>query len=395
MKVTVRKGDNFSYYSKLFQLPVILLEDSNPEVDPSNLLPGMEVLIPCFTEEIYTLQEGDSIWQLAQERNVSVDVLLLVNQGINPNSLEPGEKIIIPKKIEAPVFNRKREYDYACLLKDLDQLKELFPFIAIAPIGKSVLEKDIFEIKLGRGRKKIHFNASFHANEWITSALLMEFLNAFLLSLANETPIRGQSAAKMYEQAELSIVPMVNPDGVDLVLNGPPSSMKEELVKINRGSTDFTGWKANIRGVDLNNQFPAKWEVEKKRKEEKAPAPRDYPGDAPLSEPETMAMANLTKKENFDRVIAFHTQGEEFYWGYEGTEPPSAEKIAEEMARKSGYLSVRYIDSFAGYKDWFIQDFLRPGFTIEFGKGVNPLPLSQFDEIYDKGLWIFLAAIYM
>src|SRR5690606_16708704 len=118
---------------------------------------------------------------------------------------------------------------------------------------------------------------------------------------------------------------MVNPDGVDLVLNGPPAEVREEVIKINRGSTDFTGWKANIRGVDLNNQFPAKWEFEKQRSEQSGPAPRDYLGEAPLTEPEAIAMAELANKNQFDRMLAFHTQGAEFYWGYEGMEPPESE----------------------------------------------------------------------
>ena len=158
---------------------------------------------------------------------------------------------------------------------------------------------------------------------------------------------------------------------------------------------DFSGWKANIRGVDLNNQFPANWEIEKERKEPKAPAPRDYPGDAPLTEPEAIAMADLARNEQFNRMLAFHTQGKEFYWGYEGLEPPESEVIANEFARVSGYRAIRYIDSHAGYKDWFIQEFRRPGFTIELGEGVNPLPISQFDEIYQDALGIFLASLYM
>jgi len=39
--------------------------------------------------------------------------------------------------------------------------------------------------------------------------------------------------------------------------------------------------------------------------------------------------------------------------------------------------------SFDGCKDWFISKFNRPGFTIECGKGKNPLPLSDFVGIYN------------
>ena len=164
---------------------------------------------------------------------------------------------------------------------------------------------------------------------------------------------------------------------------------------INGGDSDFTGWKANIRGVDLNNQFPANWEIEKKRKEPKTPAPRDYPGDTPLLEPESQVMAKLAEKEKFDRVLALHTQGKEFYWGYEGLEPAESRAIADEFLRVSRYKAIQNVDSHAGYKDWFIQEFRKPGFTIELGKGINPLPLSQFDEIYHDTVGIFLASLYM
>ena len=135
-----------------------------------------------------------------------------------------------------------------------------------------------------------------------------------------------------YRQTMLSIVHMVNPDGVNLVLNGLPSinPWNEKVIQINHGSTDFSGWKANIRGVDLNNQFPANWEFEKGRKP-KQPEPRDYPGSAPLSEPESQAMAALTRKRNFSRVLAFHTQGEVIYWGYENLEPPVSRTIVQEF----------------------------------------------------------------
>lgn len=395
MEVRVRSGDTLWYYSQLFQIPFNLLIDSNPNLNPNQLIIGRTVHIPGFTTHTYTVKGGDTFWRLATRRNLTVDALLLLNQNQNPTQLVIGESVILPQRVITPVMDRQIEYDFSTLSRDLNALMEVYPFIRIETIGQSVLGKPIQEIRIGKGEKKVHLNASFHANEWITSAILMACLNTFLLSLTNGNSLRGFSPLPLYEIVDLSIVPMVDPDGVNLVLNGPPSEMREELVGINRGSTDFTGWKANIRGVDLNNQFPAKWEIEKERKEEKAPAPRDYPGEAPLSEPETIAMANLARVRQFDRLLAIHTQGEEFYWGYEGMEPSESRILAQEFERVSGYKSVRYIDSYAGYKDWFIQEFRKPGYTIELGLGINPLPLSQFDEIYDEFFGIFLASIYM
>ncbi|MBY0122394.1 M14 family metallopeptidase [Bacillus sp. S/N-304-OC-R1] len=395
MRVKVRAGDTLWYYSRLFMIPLNLIMDSNPSVNPNTLKIGQEILIPGFIAQSYILKKGDTFWKLSEARHMSVDALLIVNQKVNPNELQTGETILIPSRVITPIVNGRRNYHYEVLSEDIKGLQSIYPFIKVKTIGKTVLGKPIQEIRFGKGTKKIHFNASFHANEWITSGILMALVNHFLLSLTNVTPIRGVQTMPLYQNADVSIVPMVNPDGVNLVVNGPEEKERERVIEINRGSTDFSGWKANIRGVDLNDQFPAKWETERDRSEQKAPAPRDYPGTAPLTEPEAIAMAELTKARQFNRVLALHTQGEEIYWGFEGLEPPESSVLAREFARVSGYRSVQYIESYAGYKDWFIQDFRRPGFTVELGKGINPLPISQFDDIFEEVLGIYLAALYM
>lgn len=395
MKVKVRSGDSLWYYSQLFMMPVNLIADANPGINPASLKIGQEINIPGFTLLNYTVKSGDTFWKLSSSRNLSVNALLLVNQSLNPNSLIPGTAIKLPRRVISPIVSGRRNYDYKALTADISMLADIYPFIKVSTIGQSVLGKPIQEIRLGKGNKKVQINASFHANEWITTPILMALLNSYLLSITNARPIRGVSTMPLYNSVDLSVVPMVNPDGVDLVLNGPPAEVREEVISINRGSTDFTGWKANIRGVDLNNQFPAKWDFEKQRSEQSGPAPRDYLGEAPLTEPEAIAMAELARDNQFDRMLAFHTQGAEFYWGFEGMEPPESEVIAQEFERVSGYRAVQYIDSFAGYKDWFIQDFRMPGFTIELGRGINPLPLSQYDDIYEEVLGIFLASLYM
>ena len=58
----------------------------------------------------------------------------------------------------------------------------------------------------------------------------------------------------------------------------------------------------------------------------------------------------------------------------------------------SGYTlaNVPYESGFAGYKDWFLQKYSRPGYTIEAGLGNNPLPISQFNEIYNDNLGILI-----
>jgi g-D-glutamyl-meso-diaminopimelate peptidase len=395
MKIKVREGDTFWYYSYLFKVPLDLILASNPKVKPNELNVSQEVYIPGFQITPHKLKQGDTISKLSRKRQLAVDALVLLNRHINPNSLTAGDVIYLPRRVINPIVIGKEGYSFNILLRDIHHLKKAYPFIRVRTIGKSVLGRPIQELRIGSGSKKVHINASFHANEWITTAILMKLVNEYALSLANGSMVRGQTSLSIFQETELSVVPMVNPDGVDLVLNGPSSDIRDEVYSINGGSNDFTGWKANIRGVDLNNQFPAKWDIEKLRKEPKSPAPRDFPGESPLTEPEAVAMAELTKNGQFDRVIAFHTQGREFYWGYEGFEPTESGEIASEFEKVSGYQSVQYVDSHAGYKDWYIQEFRKPGFTIELGKGINPLPLSQYDEIYKDMVGLFWAAMYM
>ena len=157
----------------------------------------------------------------------------------------------------------------------------------------------------------------------------------------------------------------------------------------------LVGWKANINGVDLNLQFPAGWENAKKIKYAQGfttPAPRDFVGYGPLTEAEALAIYDFTLSHDFRLTISYHTQGKEIYWNFQNINPPRGYEIGKRFANSSGYklADVPYNSSFAGFKDWFIQTYNRPGYTIEAGIGENPLPISQFDEIYRDNLGILV-----
>lgn len=112
----------------------------------------------------------------------------------------------------------------------------------------------------------------------------------------------------------------------------------------------------------------------------------------PLTEPESLSIYDFTLSHNFSLIIAYHTQGQEIYWNFQNINPPRGYEIGTRFASSSGYLltDVPYNSSFAGYKDWFIQTYNKPGYTVEAGIGENPLPISQFDEIYKDNLGILI-----
>lgn len=277
-----------------------------------------------------------------------------------------------------------------------------YPFARTEVIGTTAFGRPIRTLVLGNGPRKVIYSASYHANEWITSLVLLKFGEDLAEAIANDTVIGGIEGKKIAELATIYMVPMVNPDGVDLVVGEIPAQTLPYVVARqlaeNYPNIPFPeGWKANLMGVDLNLQFPAGWLQARENKFAQGytrPGPRDYVGRAPLTQPESRAMAGYTEFIDPALVLAFHTQGGVIYWQFDDIEVPGAKELGEEFARLSGYVlsDTPYQSAFAGYKDWFIKKFRRPGYTIEVGRGQNPLPADQFDEIYRDNLGILLAA---
>lgn len=349
---------------------------------------------------VYSVKPGDNVYDIANEYKTSVERIIVSNPNINIYSMRPGTEIIVSVR---NVVNTQVSYSSEILEKNIRNLKLIYPFLEVGEIGKSVLNKSIPYIKIGNGNKKVFYSAAFHANEWITSPVLMKFLEEYAQAFVENKNIFGYNAQALYYATSLYIVPMVNPDGVDLV-TGSIKNVENAYKNAVQIADNFPeipfpgGWKANINGVDLNLQFPAGWEQAKKIKFSQGytmPAPKNYVGAAPISEPESRAIYDFTLKNNFKLVIAYHTQGKEIYWNFQNLAPESAKIIGEKFAKVSGYLltEVPYNSSFAGYKDWFIQEHIKPGYTVEAGLGENPLPISQFNEIYNDNIGILVLGL--
>ena len=282
------------------------------------------------------------------------------------------------------------------------RLAEAYPFLRTRLLTTTAFGRPVWTLALGDGDRRVLYSAAHHANEWITTPVLLKFAEELAEAIQNDGSLYGIPARTITRAATIHLVPMVDPDGVDLVTGAiPPGSLEYE--KAARISDDFpnipfpNGWKANLLGVDLNLQYPAGWLQAREIKFSQGytrPAPRDYVGRAPLSQRESIALADFTEEIDPAVVLAYHTQGNVIYWQFRNYDVPGARELGEEFARLSGYelADTPYESSFAGYKDWFIQNFRRPGYTIECGEGESPLPLSQFDEIYRDNLGVLITA---
>lgn len=351
---------------------------------------------------IHVVTEGDTLYNIASQHGTTLQSILVANEGIVPENLMIGQSVVVP--LPFAVVSTEVNYSSAYVTIILEGLSVRYPFLNVRQFGTSVMGKELLVATIGEGARRVGFNASHHANEWITTPLNLLFLEDYLRAVAFEDEIGGVDARTAFFETTLDMVPLVNPDGVDLVSGALDSSdsFYQQAQALSAFYPDIpfpNGWKANIRGVDLNLGYPAGWEEARRIKFSQGytrPGPRDYVGTAPLVEPENLAMADLTLKQNYALTLSYHTQGEEIYWQFLDYDPPEAQQIGERMAALSGYALAEtpYNSSFAGYKDWFIQTYVRPGYTIEAGKGINPLPLSDLPKMYRDNLGIFVTGLY-
>jgi g-D-glutamyl-meso-diaminopimelate peptidase len=351
-----------------------------------------------YTTHIIT--SGDTLWSIAHMHNTNVSAIMTANPSLDAENLQIGTRIYVP--FSFPLVDERVNYTSKFTEYIMEGLKIRYPFIISGCIGKSVMGREVGYLQLGEGNTEVCYNACFHANEWITTPILLKFAEEYATAYANNANLYGEDIKELYNNFSLYLVPMVNPDGADLV-NGAVRNEEylEQAADIAAEYPDIPypdGWKANIDGIDLNLQFPAGWENAKKIKYEQGyttPAPRDYVGEAPLCAIESINMYHFTNAHDFKLILAYHTQGQVIYWKYLDYEPEGSRQIAEYFSDVSGYLmeDTPYASGYAGYKDWFIESRNLPGYTIEAGIGDNPLPMSQFSQIYYDNRYILIGGM--
>lgn len=275
-----------------------------------------------------------------------------------------------------------------------------YRFFCAAPVGRSVLGRSLWGITLGSGRERVLMAAAFHGQEWLTTLVCLRLCEELGAALHAGRELDGWDLSRALAGRCVVFVPQVNPDGVEIALHGARrAGAYRELVR--RAGGDCPGlWQANARGVDLNHNYSTGWVQLQQQERENGitgPCARQWGGPTPESEPETQAMTALCRRAGFRHVVALHSQGEEIYWSYGERTPPAAELMAAAMAAVSGYTVSQPTGMAAhgGFKDWFIQETGRPGFTVELGRGVNPLPVEQLDTVYDKARSMLLLTLMM
>ncbi len=271
------------------------------------------------------------------------------------------------------------------------EYKNRYGFFDYFEIGQSIRGRPIYACRIGMATAPISvvYVGTHHGMEWITTATLLRFINEYCEAYEKKGTMYGISIPVIYRERAIYIVPMLNPDGVQIQQSGasPDSPLYCRLLKMNDGD-DFTLWQANERGVDLNHNYNAGFSEYKRVEAELGitAGRTKYSGQYPESEPEVSALSGMIRTLSPEMILTLHTQGEEIYYTSGGNVPPNGKRIAEVIGELTGYeLSVPTgTASYGGLTDWFIGEFNKPSFTIECGKGKNPLPWEDFIGIYSK-----------
>ena len=239
-----------------------------------------------------------------------------------------------------------------------------------AEIGKTLFGRTVYAMKVGEGSPVGLVQCAIHGREFITASLAIEQYRV------------GVSRGSCW------FIPLANPDGALLSEMGiftAPTERRGYLRDIN-GSEDFSLWKANGRGVDLNVNFDAGWGTGVKNVR-KAGA-ENYIGEYPFSELETQALKNFTEKIKPDYTISYHTKGEEIYWHFSQSSHtcPRDFRLAKAISTATGYPLAMAKGSAGGYKDWCIARLGIPAFTVEVGQDnlSHPLGEGALQDIIEK-----------
>lgn len=262
---------------------------------------------------------------------------------------------------------------------ELEFCLKTFTNLKIETIGRSWDNRNIYSISTFFSNKNdwVLMHGGIHAREHLSTDLCITLAKIIDKNYTYFENLKGFP--------NICIVPMVNPDGVQIAHFGENAICDERLKKIVKDllhGNDYKLIKSNSRGVDLNNNFGALFE---KHIGSTKPSINGYKGEFAFSEKETIALRDITLKIKPIFTISYHLKGEEIYFDFYQNEKnyKRDEKIAKLISEVTGYTirSTQHI-SFGGYKDWCVSTLKIPSITIELGRDELEHPIKNI-EIYD------------
>lgn len=302
-----------------------------------------------------------------------------------------GRVAFSSKKI---VATDHQKYSYTEMAKDIKELtKKYYGIVHSEIIGKSEDGRNIYDIAVGNpdAEKSLLVVSTVHAREYMASLLCMNQIEYYLQNYYGK--IDGRKVNKVLDEICIHYIPMANPDGVSISQFGISSiksaSLRQKLYKMNRGSISL--WKANARGVDLNDNFPYNFH------RFASPGREGYSGESAASESESKAIISLMKKlkkqSKLKGAVNYHAMGSIIFGSCQSnsavkTDTNKMYKLARSMTgyrSSSGYSPSTSLQGVSGsLRDYQMNILNVPSITIEIGRISCPGPISEFPSIWSK-----------
>lgn len=291
----------------------------------------------------------------------------------------------------------ERYHSYNEMVTELESLNSVYPNITqICTIGFSQVESlPILAMKISdnpaikEDEPRILFNGIHHSAELMGCEICLYLINQLLVNYDTNALTR-----RIIDSAEIWLVPIVNPDGHQVVFAGLDSFWRK-----NKSDNNNNGiFDLDYDGVDLNRNYNFLFDSGGSN----SPSSRTYRGPRPFSESESKAMAELAENENFVFDICYHSdkdssQGERVYypwrWGNSyAPDYPFIKPVAEELATKiindlgnGTYTPVLGLVDGGLYRNYLYYAFGTFAYTIEISRSYLP-PESKVDSICVRNL---------
>lgn len=285
--------------------------------------------------------------------------------------------------------------------------KPIYAIVMTADVTKTIARDD-FNLY----REHYYVEAGTHSRETVNTPMILKAIEDYAKDYYDDSHMSEFNLKSELSKAVIHFIPLVNPDGFDLVKFGIDSvtTQKGRDLLSAVATSDYSDFKANIAGVDLNRNFPdeyydtvtMKW-IDKFQVFPGSISPHDpsngyYAGAYGGSEPETAAVMNYVQKYDFRNFVSFHSQGKYIDCGkhWFGAD---YNKRALDLATALQDVNNYRIDSYSSgdasgfFSDYAAAQTLKPVVTIETTQDALPTDQSLYKEAYDENYLLPLYAV--
>lgn len=375
-------------------------------VNPSNA--SVKELV--WTSEDKTIATVNQKGKITGKKVGTTTVTVATTDGSN---LQEKIKVTVKKRKNGTNFKETglgvvstnhQKYTYNEMKKDIQALSKKYgEVLSYKSLGKSWDNRNIYQLTLGNpdAEKVVVVQASIHAREYMTAQLVMKQIEFYCANYYTGT-YKGKYYSELFDHVCFLIVPMSNPDGVTISQYGARAirntSLRSKLKTIckvcGRGRQSYyRTWKANVRGVDLNRNFDARWDI--LATSIHSASGSGFKGTSAVSEKESKILVDLANRESPTAVISYHAMGRILYWNFGQTGSARSKELAllSKIRSETGYRPVISYSKYqsAGYGDWIAIKKKLPTVTIEIGSVSCPLPKSQFSSVWKQNRQVLAA----